>query len=34
VSFNFDWAFDYFPLAYERPGPMMSVYRLTGGACR
>ena len=21
VKFNFDWSFDYYPLAYERPGP-------------
>jgi hypothetical protein len=33
VPFNFDWAFDYYPLSYERPGPVMSVYHLTGGAC-
>jgi hypothetical protein len=33
VEFNFDWAFDYYPLAYHRPGPVMSVYRLTGGRC-
>ncbi len=34
VSFNFDWSFDYYPLAYERPGPQMTVYRLHGGRCR
>lgn len=33
VKFSFDWTFDYYPLAYERPGPEMSVYRLRGGAC-
>jgi hypothetical protein len=33
VEFNFDWSFDYYPLAYERPGPEMRIYRLTGGAC-
>ena len=33
VPFNFDWSFDYYPLAYHRPGPVMSVYRLNGGAC-
>jgi hypothetical protein len=33
VAFNFDWAFDYYPLAYERPGPVMSIYHLTGGRC-
>jgi 4-amino-4-deoxy-L-arabinose transferase-like glycosyltransferase len=34
VPFNFDWSFDFYPLAYARPGPEMTVYRLTGGACR
>jgi hypothetical protein len=34
VKFNFDWTFDYYPLAYERPGPVMQVYRLSGGQCR
>ena len=29
--FNFDWSFDYYPLAYDRPGPTMTVYRLHGG---
>jgi 4-amino-4-deoxy-L-arabinose transferase-like glycosyltransferase len=33
VAFNFDWTFDYYPLAYERPGPEMIVYRLHGGRC-
>ena len=33
VAFNFDWTFNYFPLAYNRPGPTMTVYRLTGGRC-
>jgi hypothetical protein len=33
VKFNFDWTFDYYPLAYDRPGPVMQVYRLTGGQC-
>jgi hypothetical protein len=33
VKFNFDWAFDFYPLAYSRPGPTMSVYQLKGGAC-
>jgi hypothetical protein len=33
VSFGFDWSFDYYPLAYARPGPAMSVYRLSGGRC-
>jgi hypothetical protein len=33
VAFNFDWSFDYYPLAYARPGPEMTVYRLRGGRC-
>ena len=33
VRFNFDWTFDYYPLAYRRPGPVMTIYRLRGGAC-
>jgi hypothetical protein len=33
VRFNFDWSFDYYPLAYARPGPQMTVYRLHGGRC-
>lgn len=33
VAFNFDWSFDYYPLAYARPGPEMTVYRLHGGRC-
>jgi hypothetical protein len=33
VAFNFDWTFDYYPLAYARPGPEMIVYRLHGGGC-
>ncbi|MEA2334592.1 MAG: hypothetical protein QOG40_1082 [Solirubrobacteraceae bacterium] len=31
VAFGFDWSFDYYPLAYDRPGPTMTVYRLHGG---
>jgi hypothetical protein len=34
VAFDFDWSFDYYPLSYDRPGPMMTVYRLHGGRCR
>jgi hypothetical protein len=34
VAFDFDWSFDYYPLAYERPGPEMTVYRLHGDRCR
>jgi hypothetical protein len=33
VAFDFDWSFDYYPLAYARPGPTMTVYRLHGGRC-
>jgi hypothetical protein len=33
VAFDFDWSFDYYPLAYHRPGPEMVVYRLRGGRC-
>jgi len=33
VPFGFDWSFDQYPLAYERPGPVMTVYRLLGGRC-
>jgi hypothetical protein len=33
VAFDFDWSFDYYPLAYARPGPSMVVYRLHGGRC-
>jgi hypothetical protein len=31
--FNFDWTFDYYPLAYRHPGPEMTVYRLRSGRC-
>jgi hypothetical protein len=33
VGFSFDWSFDYYPLAYARPGPRMTVYRLRSGRC-
>lgn len=33
VEFNFDFSFDYYPLAYRRPGPLITVYRLRGGDC-
>jgi hypothetical protein len=33
VPFGFDWSIDYYPSAYRRPGPVMSVYHLTGGRC-
>jgi 4-amino-4-deoxy-L-arabinose transferase-like glycosyltransferase len=34
VEFDFDFSYDFYPLAYERPGPMVQVYQLHGGACR
>ena len=33
LPFNFDWSFEYYPLAYARPGPLVTIYRLHGGAC-
>jgi Dolichyl-phosphate-mannose-protein mannosyltransferase len=33
VPFGFDWSFNYYPLAYYRPGPYMTVYRLRAGRC-
>jgi Dolichyl-phosphate-mannose-protein mannosyltransferase len=33
VPFSFDWAIDYYPRQYRRPGPELSVYRLSGGRC-
>jgi 4-amino-4-deoxy-L-arabinose transferase-like glycosyltransferase len=33
VPFDFDWTYDFYPLSYERPGPMVQVYRLRGGLC-
>lgn len=33
VAFDFDRSFDYYPRAYDRPGPQMTVYRLRGGRC-
>jgi hypothetical protein len=33
VPFSFDWSIDYYPRQYHRPGPAMSVYRLSGGKC-
>ena len=34
VKFNFDWSFDFYPMAYERPGPTVIVYRLRDAECR
>ena len=33
VEFNYDFAYDFYPLAYDRPGPRVHVYRLRGGKC-
>jgi hypothetical protein len=33
VRFQWDWSWDYYPWAYRRPGPVMTVYRLRNGAC-
>jgi hypothetical protein len=33
VAFNFDWTFDFYPLAYRLPGPEINIYRLDGGRC-
>ncbi len=33
VPFGFDWGIDYYPRQYHRPGPELSVYRLSGGKC-
>jgi hypothetical protein len=34
VPFGFDHSFSAYPLAYERPGPVMTVYRLLHGRCQ
>jgi hypothetical protein len=33
VEFDFDWSFNQYPRAYERPGPSVIVYRLRDGRC-
>jgi hypothetical protein len=33
VAFNFDWSFDFYPMAYDRPGPTVIVYRLREAKC-
>ena len=33
-AFSFDYSFNYYPLAFKRPGPEIVIYRLSGGACR
>jgi hypothetical protein len=30
VKFNFDWSFDYYPSAYNRPGAEVTIYHLRG----
>jgi hypothetical protein len=32
-EFNFDWSYNYYPSAYARPGPEVSIYRLQNGLC-
>ncbi|MGI8632084.1 MAG: ArnT family glycosyltransferase [Solirubrobacterales bacterium] len=33
AEFNFDWSFDYYPAAYDRPGPEVVIYRIGGPLC-
>jgi hypothetical protein len=33
ASFSFDFSFNHYPLGYERPGPEIIIYRLTGARC-
>ena len=33
VPFDFDWSINHYPLAYERPGLEIDVYRLRAGGC-
>jgi 4-amino-4-deoxy-L-arabinose transferase-like glycosyltransferase len=33
IPFSFDWSIDYYPRQFHRPGPELSVYRLSGGKC-
>jgi hypothetical protein len=33
-SFNYDLSYDYYPLGYERPGPLVQIYRLRNGFCK
>lgn len=32
-KFNFDISYNYYPLGYQRPGPLIDIYRLSGGDC-
>jgi 4-amino-4-deoxy-L-arabinose transferase-like glycosyltransferase len=33
IPFGFDWSIDYYPRQFRRPGPELSVYRLSGAKC-
>jgi hypothetical protein len=33
-KFNFDISYNYYPLGYNRPGPQIDIYRLSGGTCK
>jgi hypothetical protein len=33
VLFDFDFSYDFYPLAYDRPGPYVQVYELNGPTC-
>ena len=33
TRFDYDFTYDFYPLAYDRPGPRVHVYRLRGGRC-
>jgi hypothetical protein len=33
-EFSFDFSFNSYPLSFDRPGPEIVIYRLTGGECR
>jgi predicted secreted protein len=33
VGFNFDWSFNNYPRAYDRPGPTVVIQRLRAGKC-
>jgi Dolichyl-phosphate-mannose-protein mannosyltransferase len=33
-GFSFDFSYNYYPLAYERPGPLVEIYRLNLPGCR
>jgi len=33
VPFDYDFSYDFYPLAFDRPGPMIHVYELRGAGC-